>query len=186
MMVGGVSGQAVYGTAAAYNGAAVTGPAQAGETAAPAVQAEAVAAALPGAVPSVPDGDTVAVARGRAFAKDRENEFDQACQTCKNRKYQDGSDDSGVSFQTPQHIDPGSSASVVAGHEMEHVMRERFDAESEGGKVVMQTVQLHGDICPECGRFYIAGGTTRTVTRGGGENSQNGQQGTQAPEQQAG
>ena len=25
---------------------------------------------------------------------------------------------------------------------------------------------LHTDICPECGRVYISGGTTRTVTMG--------------------
>ena len=28
------------------------------------------------------------------------------CQTCKERKYQDGSDDAGVSFKTPTKIDP--------------------------------------------------------------------------------
>ena len=31
------------------------------------------------------------------------------CQTCKNRKYVDGSDDPNVSFKTPGHIDPGQS-----------------------------------------------------------------------------
>ena len=35
------------------------------------------------------------------------------CQTCKERKYQDGSDDPGVSFKTPTQIAPEQAASVV-------------------------------------------------------------------------
>jgi hypothetical protein len=46
------------------------------------------------------------------------------CQTCKNRTYQEGSNDPGVSFKTPGHIDPGSAASVVMGHEQEHLKNE--------------------------------------------------------------
>ena len=34
----------------------------------------------------------------------------------------------------------------------------------KGRKVVSQSVTYHTGICPECGRFYIEGGTTRTVT----------------------
>ena len=30
--------------------------------------------------------------------------------------------------------------------------------------MVSQSVTLHTDICPECGKPYISGGTTRTVT----------------------
>lgn len=87
------------------------------------------------------------------------------CQTCKERKYQDGSDDPGVSFKTAAHIDPGQAAAVVRGHEQEHVMREQAKAAREDRKVVSQSVTLHTEICPECGKAYISGGTTRTVTK---------------------
>ena len=86
------------------------------------------------------------------------------CQTCEKRKYQDESDDMGVSFQTPTSIAPEQVAAAVRGHENEHVVRERAKAEMEDRKVVSQSVTLHTDICPECGKVYISGGTTRTVT----------------------
>ena len=86
------------------------------------------------------------------------------CQTCEKRKYQDGSDDMGVSFQTPTRVAPEMAASAVRGHENEHVVRERAKAELEDRRVVSQSVTLHTDICPECGKVYISGGTTRTVT----------------------
>lgn len=88
----------------------------------------------------------------------------EECQTCKKRKYQDGSDDMGVSFQTPTNIAPEQAASAVRGHENEHVVRERAKADREDRRVVSQSVTLHTDICPECGKTYISGGTTRTVT----------------------
>ena len=87
------------------------------------------------------------------------------CQTCKERKYQDGSNDPGVSYQTPTNIDPAQAASAVRGHEQEHVVREQAKAQREGREVVSQSVTLHTDICPECGKVYISGGTTRTTTR---------------------
>ena len=86
------------------------------------------------------------------------------CQTCKERKYQDGSDDAGVSFKTPTKIDPDQAASAVRGHEMEHVVREQAKAQREDRKVVSQSVTYHTAICPECGKAYVSGGTTRTVT----------------------
>ncbi len=86
------------------------------------------------------------------------------CQTCKQRKYQDGSDDPGVSFKTAAHIDPSMAQSVVRGHENEHVVREQAKAGREGREVISQSVTLHTAICPECGRVYTSGGTTRTVT----------------------
>ena len=86
------------------------------------------------------------------------------CQTCEKRKYQDGSDDMGVSFQTPTHIAPESAASRVRGHEMEHVVREQAKAEREDREVVSQSVTLHTSVCPECGKVYVSGGNTRTVT----------------------
>lgn len=88
------------------------------------------------------------------------------CQTCKNRKYQDGSDDPGVSFKTAAHISPEMAASKVRGHEMEHVTRERSQARLEDKEVVSQSIVYHNAVCPECGRVYVSGGTTTTTTRG--------------------
>lgn len=97
---------------------------------------------------------------------DRKRRFDSfECQTCKNRKYQDGSDDSGVSFQTPTRVDPRSAGAAVRSHEQEHVGRNQAKAKREGKEIVSQNVTIHTDICPECGRVYISGGTTRTVTK---------------------
>lgn len=94
----------------------------------------------------------------------RETAEEGECQTCKRRKYQDGSDDPGVSFKTAAHVDPDLAQSVIRGHENEHVVRNRAEADREGRKVVSQSVTYHSAICPECGRVYISGGTTRTVT----------------------
>lgn len=91
------------------------------------------------------------------------------CQTCKNRKYQDGSDDSGVSFQTPTRVDPKSAGTAVRSHEQEHVSRNRSKAEREGKEIVSQSVTIHTNICPECGRVYVSGGTTRTTTKNASE-----------------
>ena len=92
------------------------------------------------------------------------------CQTCKERKYQDGSDDPGVSFKTPTNIAPEQAASAVRGHENEHVVREQAKARQEDRKVVSQSVTYHTDICPECGKAYVSGGTTRTVTKANTDN----------------
>ena len=53
------------------------------------------------------------------------------CETCEKRKYQDGSDDMGVSFQTPTRVAPEQVASAVRGHEQEHVVREQAKARRE-------------------------------------------------------
>jgi len=42
------------------------------------------------------------------------------CETCANRKYQDGSDEM-VSFKSAAHISPESAGSAVRAHEQEHV-----------------------------------------------------------------
>lgn len=86
------------------------------------------------------------------------------CQTCKERKYQDGSNDPGVSFKTPSRIAPEMAGAAVRGHEMEHVVREQAKAQREGRRVISQSVSIHTAICPECGKAYISGGTTRTTT----------------------
>ena len=87
------------------------------------------------------------------------------CQTCKNRKYQDGSDDPGVSFKTATNVAPEQAAAAVRGHEQEHVVREQAKAQREDRKVVSQSVTIHTSICPECGDMYVSGGTTRTTTK---------------------
>lgn len=86
------------------------------------------------------------------------------CQTCKARCYQDGSNDPGVSFKAPAHVSPQSAAAVVLAHEQEHVSHEQANAANEGRRVVSQTVRLFTAVCPECGRVYVSGGETRTVT----------------------
>ena len=93
------------------------------------------------------------------------------CETCESRKYQDGSDDMGVSFQTPTNIKPEQAASAVRGHEMEHVYREQAKADREGRKVVSQNVTMHTEICPECGKSFVSGGTTHTVTKADTDNA---------------
>lgn len=95
---------------------------------------------------------------------------DGECQTCENRKYQDGSDDPGVSFKTATKLSPEEAATAVRGHEMEHVTREQAKASREDRQVVSQSVTIKTAICPECGTVYTAGGTTRTVTKGTAEN----------------
>lgn len=87
------------------------------------------------------------------------------CSTCKSRKYQDGSNDMGVSFKSPTKVAPEAAASAVRGHENEHVVREQSKAKRENREVVSQTVTMRTSRCPECGKTYVAGGTTRTVTR---------------------
>lgn len=88
----------------------------------------------------------------------------EKCQTCEQRKYQDGSNDMGVSFKTPTRIAPEAAGAMVRSHEQEHVTRERAKAEREDRQVISQSVTLHTDICPECGKVYISGGTTKTTT----------------------
>ena len=86
------------------------------------------------------------------------------CQTCKERTYQDGSNDPGVSFKAPGHIAPESSGAVVMAHEQEHVSNEQANARNEGRRVVSQSVRVFTSVCPECGRSYVSGGETRTST----------------------
>ncbi len=83
------------------------------------------------------------------------------CQTCAERKYQDGSDEM-VSFKSAQHIDPDAAAARVRGHEQEHVVNAYKEAAEDGGKVLSCNVSIHTAICPECGRVYVSGGTTST------------------------
>lgn len=91
------------------------------------------------------------------------------CQTCKNRKYVDGSNDPGVSFKTPSKISGNSAATAVLAHERQHVSRERAGAARQDRVVLSQSVTLHNSICPECGKIYVSGGVTRTTTANAAE-----------------
>lgn len=88
----------------------------------------------------------------------------EECETCKRRKYQDGSDEM-VSFKAAGHIDPGNAASVVMSHEQEHVSNAYQKAKDHNGEVVRANVRLKTAVCPECGRTYISGGETTTQIR---------------------
>lgn len=85
----------------------------------------------------------------------------EPCQTCSERKYQDGSNDAGVSFKAATNVAPEAAASRVRAHEQEHVTREGAKAR-EKGLTAMSTVKIHTDICPECKKVYVSGGTTTT------------------------
>ena len=104
--------------------------------------------------PVINPGESDVKAPGRASAPSE-------CETCKNRKYQDGSDEQ-VSFKSAAHISPEASASRVRGHEQEHVSNAYAKASQKNGKVLNVSVSLKTAICPECGRSYVAGGTTRS------------------------
>lgn len=86
------------------------------------------------------------------------------CETCKNRKYQDGSDEN-VSFKAAAHISPSASGARVRAHEAEHVSNAYSKAAEKGGQVVSVGVSIRTAVCPECGRTYTAGGETRTTLK---------------------
>ena len=92
------------------------------------------------------------------------NQLDGECETCANRKYQDGSDEM-VSFKSATHISPDAAATAVRAHEGEHVSNAYDKAAKNDGEVVNASVAIHTSVCPECGRTYVSGGTTTTTIR---------------------
>lgn len=86
----------------------------------------------------------------------------EECQTCKNRKYVDGSDEANVSFKSAAHISPERAKAAVAAHEGQHVANAFKKAAQNNGQVLSASVRLKTAICPECGRSYISGGVTNT------------------------
>lgn len=106
--------------------------------------------------------------KGNADAEIREKirNGEIECPTCKNRQYVDGSNDPGVSFKTPTTVSAGQSKMAVLSHEREHVVRNRAEAEAEGREVTHSSVSLQYATCPDCGKQYVSGGLTRTVTQG--------------------
>ena len=88
----------------------------------------------------------------------------EQCETCKNRKYQDGSTEN-VSFKSATHISPNVAGSAVRAHEGEHVSNAYTKAAQDNGKVVNASVSIRTSVCPECGRTYVSGGTTNTTIK---------------------
>ena len=66
--------------------------------------------------------------------KDSAVSSSEECQTCKNRKYQDGSDEM-VSFKSAAHISPQAAAGRVRAHEGEHVSNAYDKAAQKNGTV---------------------------------------------------
>ena len=93
------------------------------------------------------------------------------CKTCKERKYQDGSDEANVSFKNAAHVSPEAAGSAVRAHEGMHVTNAYSKASREGGKVLQASVAIHTAVCPECGRTYVSGGTTTTKIQYGNEDN---------------
>ena len=83
------------------------------------------------------------------------------CETCKHRKYQDGSNEM-VSFKSATHISPTAAGAAVRAHEGEHVSNAYKKAAQNNGKVIQASVSIHTAICPECGRTYVSSGETKT------------------------
>jgi len=61
-------------------------------------------------------------------------------------------------------VAPQAASLAVSAHENQHVQHEQTKAMREGKEVVSQSVQITTGICPECGRVYVSGGKTTTVT----------------------
>lgn len=165
-----INGYGMYNNSL-YNGGYSSVSAQAGENMSTSGKQEEAYA-----VPGGKEGDnTVPGGQEKAFAipgkqekaeKERKERLGikdptEECQTCKNRKYQDGSDEM-VSFKSAAHISPESAASAVRAHEQEHVSNAYKKAATNNGEVVSASVSIHTAVCPECGRTYVSGGTTHT------------------------
>lgn len=120
------------------------------------------------------DGTAQATVDGAKDAEVSKKVRQEECQTCKNRKYVDGSNEGDVSFKAPAHIDPSNAGAVVMGHEQEHVANARAEGSKENKELVSVSVTLQTSTCPECGRVYVSGGVTHTTMRtimGGDENT---------------
>jgi hypothetical protein len=87
------------------------------------------------------------------------------CQTCKSRKYIDGSKESDVSFKAPTHVSPQASYAAVTSHEQQHVANATAEGSKPGSELISASVSYKMSVCPECGTPFMAGGTTRTVMK---------------------
>ena len=114
----------------------------------------------------IPDSDTRHVTgKENCIGSVDENGKQKECQTCKNRKYVDGSNEANVSFKNAAHISPEAASSAVRAHEGQHVSNAYHKAATQTGEVVSASVRVQTSVCPECGRSYISGGVTDTQIR---------------------
>jgi tRNA(Ile2) C34 agmatinyltransferase TiaS len=111
------------------------------------------------------DGTAQATVDGAKDASASKRVSKEECQTCKERKYVDGSNEGDVSFKTPAHISPNSSAATVMSHEQEHVSNAIAEGSEANKELVSATVTLKTSVCPECGSVYVSGGTTHSTIR---------------------
>lgn len=111
------------------------------------------------------DGTAQAAVDGVRDAEKDKKVKQAECQTCKNRKYVDGSNEGDVSFKAPAHISPQMSASAVMSHEQEHVSNAIAKGNREDTQLLSVSVSLQTAVCPECGRVYTAGGVTHSTFR---------------------
>lgn len=102
---------------------------------------------------------------GKTGNRDSRVNGSEECQTCKNRKYVDGSNEADVSFKTPTHISPENSAAMVMSHEQMHVSNARQKDAEEDAELVSASVRIRTAVCPECGTTYVAGGVTNTTIK---------------------
>ena len=93
------------------------------------------------------------------------------CKACKERKYQDGSNEADVSFKAASHVSPEAAGAAVRAHEGQHVSNAYSKAAKDGGKVLQASVAIHTAVCPECGRTYVSGGETTTKIKYGNEDN---------------
>lgn len=159
MTISPIMGISYYDPRMTYGSPTQTASPERGRTA----EAEQAAQGMSGTPESSGDAHAVIRNPGESTRKQTGRKSSPAeCETCKNRKYQDGSDEGNVSFKAAAHIDPKASAARVMSHEREHVSNAYKKAAQGGGKVMSCNVSLQTAICPECGRTYVAGGETAT------------------------
>lgn len=119
---------------------------------------------IPGQAERTETGNTGRIGAD-AIGQDTKTGSAKECQTCKNRKYVDGSNESDVSFKTPSHIAPESSAAMVMSHEQMHVSNARQEGSKENAELVSASVRLKMAVCPECGKSYVEGGVTNSTIK---------------------
>jgi len=130
--------------------------------------------AMPNTQTKAPTDDVTPTSDATKIGQDAGKKVDKTdpsyeCQTCENRKYQDGSNEHDVSFKSAAKVAPEAAASAVRSHEQMHVKNAYQKAEQDNGKVISANVTIHTSICPECGKTYVSGGTTRTMIKYGNE-----------------
>ena len=89
--------------------------------------------------------DTQDISPARLKAMKRSGQVE--CETCANREYKDGSDETNVSFKSAAHIDPSAAAAKVMAHEQEHVSNANRKAASKDGEVLNAVLRNQDILC---------------------------------------